>query len=420
MKLPQRFLKLLVLPIVTIGSMSAALSQSYTVNVRDLGAIGNGVADDTLAFQNALNVTGGAFGSDIYVPPGNYRITQTLLLDRKATITLRGQGRSNGYSVLAPAATTLTWDGTAGGTLLKTVGVRTCTIRDLNLEGNSKAGILLLYISINGWGNILNRISNISFANATTGLQFGDDTSLNICNSDVKMDFLFFAKLTNGMMVKNSQGVDYLIDHMFGSGCGTVLDFEKGGNLTVNNAQLTDCDLFLNIVSSGIGCGSFVANTVRVESSDGGSVKRPQLLKAAQSNPAGSTPCNITFTGFTDAQLSWRSNTTVDRFKPLYEIGPEASVTFQGSIFNSPVAQINGSSVGDAYLVTRECAFIIGTPMSPGDFCSANQYGYFQLLNSRNKYKQIVGDVTKWKATTPLVITTPSYTGQGFVNATIP
>lgn len=44
-------------------------------NVRDFGAIGDGVADDTDAFKDAL-----ANSTVVYVPPGNYLITDNILL----------------------------------------------------------------------------------------------------------------------------------------------------------------------------------------------------------------------------------------------------------------------------------------------------------------------------------------------------
>ena len=41
-------------------------------------AIGDGVADDTAALQAALNITN--VGKTVYLPPGTYRITQTLAM----------------------------------------------------------------------------------------------------------------------------------------------------------------------------------------------------------------------------------------------------------------------------------------------------------------------------------------------------
>ncbi len=46
---------------------------SYPVNVRDLGAVGDGIHDDTSALQLAINTF-----ADIYLPPGLYRVTTPL------------------------------------------------------------------------------------------------------------------------------------------------------------------------------------------------------------------------------------------------------------------------------------------------------------------------------------------------------
>ena len=46
-------------------------------------AVGDGTNDDTGAIQTALNR--GATGKTIYLPPGNYRITQTLVFTGPGT-----------------------------------------------------------------------------------------------------------------------------------------------------------------------------------------------------------------------------------------------------------------------------------------------------------------------------------------------
>jgi hypothetical protein len=48
-----------------------------TISVKDFGAVGDGVTDDTLAFQNAI-LTSVVLGKVIFVPAGNYLITDTL------------------------------------------------------------------------------------------------------------------------------------------------------------------------------------------------------------------------------------------------------------------------------------------------------------------------------------------------------
>ena len=55
------------------------------VSVRDTGAVGDGVADDTTAFQSAITKAK-VKNESVVVPPGTYRITGTLVLNRQALI----------------------------------------------------------------------------------------------------------------------------------------------------------------------------------------------------------------------------------------------------------------------------------------------------------------------------------------------
>jgi hypothetical protein len=57
-------------------------------DVRVYGAKGDGVTDDTAAFQQALNARYLAGGGTVFVPPGRYRIASHLLVPR--AVTLRG------------------------------------------------------------------------------------------------------------------------------------------------------------------------------------------------------------------------------------------------------------------------------------------------------------------------------------------
>lgn len=58
------------------------------VNVRDLGAVGDGQTDDTAAFQKALDAAGEMGGGIVYAPAGHYRIDGTLRVP--GGVTLRG------------------------------------------------------------------------------------------------------------------------------------------------------------------------------------------------------------------------------------------------------------------------------------------------------------------------------------------
>lgn len=58
------------------------------LNVRDFGALGDGKADDTAAFQRALDAAGQAGGGVVHAPRGNYRFTGRLSVP--SAVTLQG------------------------------------------------------------------------------------------------------------------------------------------------------------------------------------------------------------------------------------------------------------------------------------------------------------------------------------------
>jgi hypothetical protein len=63
------------------------------INVRDLGARGNGVEDDTAALRQALVKAGEAGGGIVHLPPGRYVISAMLWVP--SGVTLQGAGRAN-------------------------------------------------------------------------------------------------------------------------------------------------------------------------------------------------------------------------------------------------------------------------------------------------------------------------------------
>lgn len=65
------------------------------VSVKDFGALGNGINDDTAEIQAAIDyaatlAVGSATGCEVFFPPGEYRVNSTLLVPTGPAITLRG------------------------------------------------------------------------------------------------------------------------------------------------------------------------------------------------------------------------------------------------------------------------------------------------------------------------------------------
>ncbi len=96
----------------------------------DYGAAGDGVRDDTAAFQRALDEVGRGRSPVLFVPNGRYRITATLTL--KYTLNVRVIGED-------PAGVTILWDGPPSGTMLLVNGVAYSTFARLTFDGRGRA-----------------------------------------------------------------------------------------------------------------------------------------------------------------------------------------------------------------------------------------------------------------------------------------
>lgn len=98
------------------------------INVKNYGAIGNGIADDTSAIQSALNL-----GENVFFPQGNYKITQKLILPsstslsgRKSFIKIFGEHYSR--SVIVNASNDYTIDQSGADALfIEDLGIYTET-----------------------------------------------------------------------------------------------------------------------------------------------------------------------------------------------------------------------------------------------------------------------------------------------------
>ncbi|MBU0606591.1 MAG: hypothetical protein KKI08_01840, partial [Armatimonadetes bacterium] len=93
-------------------------------------AVGDGVADDTAAIQAALDNP--ANPKSIYLPPGTYRLTETLVF-KGASIgnLIVGHGRD----------TMLVWDGAEGGIMFRSNGIAYSRYEGLSWDGAGKAAV---------------------------------------------------------------------------------------------------------------------------------------------------------------------------------------------------------------------------------------------------------------------------------------
>ena len=181
------------------GAVQRTVEEKFRdiVSVKDFGAVGDGVADDTAAFLAAiatiparLSITIAPDGTPsaasktvIDVPSGIYKISQKLLFTDKAPCLLRGSADTglNGAAVV-----TLLWDGAAGEPLVQIDGGYGVCLEQLCLKGRGIAGYGVLFTrSDAGYGRGLsfhNALSITGFSIA--GIQFGLADYVNLDQTD--------------------------------------------------------------------------------------------------------------------------------------------------------------------------------------------------------------------------------------------
>src|SRR5215203_6905225 len=71
----------LLLPCLTTNTLAKTTSEPETINLRNFGAVGDGVTDDGPAFQKALDALAAAGGGTLFIPAGKYAIATPVIKD---------------------------------------------------------------------------------------------------------------------------------------------------------------------------------------------------------------------------------------------------------------------------------------------------------------------------------------------------
>ena len=187
--------------ILGTGSQAGAVGQS--VNVRDYGAKGDAVTDDTSAFEAALGAA--SPGSTVVVPAATYRIEGTLSL--QSGVTLSGAGAVLYMPDRLSKTALLDVDGTTGVSII-----------GLTLRSDSATGVL--GIAGTGDGAVNLTIRDLRTENLYTGLKLGcggASSGLNVQNWVGRGD-------CQSLLIGNVKG-----------GTLTNLDFDGRGTVTGNH-----------------------------------------------------------------------------------------------------------------------------------------------------------------------------------------
>lgn len=119
----------------------ALLHKTLHQNVKAHGAIGDGIADDTSAIQAAIDAAGVAGEGRVYVPPGNYKLTNTLTLNASRSVRLSGANGPNADPGFTESGSRIF--GAIAGPLIERTAIAqdvAVVIEDLSIHNTNNAG----------------------------------------------------------------------------------------------------------------------------------------------------------------------------------------------------------------------------------------------------------------------------------------
>ena len=125
-------------PILTFTAAPDMTPPTSSYNVLDFGARGDGVTDDTAAIQSAITACQGQGGGIVFLPPGTYLISSTLVISAD-NVQVQGAGWASIITPAAgfPAGPMLQVQAPGGGGNFR-YGIR---IAELFFNGNNVAGV---------------------------------------------------------------------------------------------------------------------------------------------------------------------------------------------------------------------------------------------------------------------------------------
>jgi hypothetical protein len=206
--------------------MSYTNKPNDAVSVKDYGAKGNGIADDTASIQAALNWAV-ANNSSLYFPRGIYLVTSGLTITGnpagKTGEAVRIFGVGIGFD-LDPSGSTIKWGGStnASNNLFTANGIGRLIVEDMAFHGNLKVGTV--FYATQGistyapFGWIFNRVYFAGVIASPTNQCFLIDTSTNM--GRFQWNECFFIPGTGGGTGFNSQNPNALSNHFIGCSFG--------------------------------------------------------------------------------------------------------------------------------------------------------------------------------------------------------
>lgn len=199
--------------------------RSDWMNVRDSGAKGDGLADDTATIQAILdrtpetneNYAESLRHRVVYFPAGRYRLTKTLVLAKSHGAWLVGHGRD----------TVLVWDGEPQGIMLWNNGATYARYEGITWDGQGKAALGVEHKSMHYYETSM-RYQHCAFLNCTAhGILVGRGDE-KVATAEMWFRNCLFRNCGNGVTFGNFNDYDNTFDGCQFEDCGVGLNSVKG------------------------------------------------------------------------------------------------------------------------------------------------------------------------------------------------
>jgi hypothetical protein len=394
-----------------LNNMEAGIaSANTTLNVKDYGAVGDGTADDTAAFQAAINAAATINGTVIIPNPptgGYYKLTSTVTIkpqgsDTQTWVELRGGGKNG----------TIRWAGAANTPVFQCYGWKRGGADNIRIDISGAAGVIawdvdttVTYGSLSGvswtrcfvemgttagvgWrvGHVSGGIADISFCewrNCTVNGNSGGTVTAGsrgwlIEGINTLNNYWFGGSAAFIDKAVSNSGATTGNDSMFFYGFGTThtltdFTFDAPGAYVISGGRFEDGQRFLDVLGPSSNHPAVVVQGVNISGhtpSDGILVNfsRPGSLlwdgNFIKSSGSSYTAAAFTFDGFTGLGTFHVRGGGIQAGDPFWTIVPGAS----WQVWTEGVGLLNSSRQSVTRVATR-----LGD-VTPGDPNPANRY----------------------------------------------
>jgi len=225
----------------------ATIAPGSTFNVKDYGATGNGVTDDTAAINAACSAAVGVGNATVYFPDGLYKTTAAISLAIVGTITVRGNGKMASIILCSMNAINAIYCNCSGGPNRLVNRVEVC---DLGFRTAPSAaptcavyvdyGSTIISSSANVGGSFVHDLDIWNNASNSGGFVYGV-IMRSAWNSQVNSIYGYGSSLTyasasspgggnggggSGALIRYISGVNFVIDRIIGDFWGQGIRIE--------------------------------------------------------------------------------------------------------------------------------------------------------------------------------------------------